>query len=1000
MPIDSSDALSLGETTLSVTDRRPAPRTDHAMPAQIGRYTVLKPLGAGGMGVVYAAYDTDLDRKVAIKLLHGDVAGDGPDTVGHSRLLREAQAMAKISHPNVLQVFEAGTHAGQVFLALELVEGSTLEAWLAAEARDWRSVLAMFLQAGRGLQAAHEVGLIHRDFKPENVLVDRAGRVRVMDFGLARATGSIEHVPVDSSEQRRSSQLLQRLTVTGSIMGTPLYMAPEQHLGGATDPRTDEFAFCVALYEALHGQRPFAGDDLRTLALNVVGGVIQEPPRERRIPAWLRRAVLRGLAADPDQRFPSMAALLAELGRDPDAARRRWLLLAGAAALLLAGAWGFSAVQAARDQRCRGAEQWLGDTWGPRRAAVLDQAFAATGRPYAAATAQKVQALLDARAAAWVELHTAACEAHERGETSAELLDLQGACLERRRSETAALVELLGRADGEVVDKAVSAALALPPVAACADRSALLARVKPPEDPALAAEVLRLRGLLDQAKAAQDAGKFKDGLALVGPITEAADTSGHRPLIAEAQQRLGELHSRASDLTAAEPALWAALWAAEAGHHDEVAAASWTEIVRVTVKQGRFPDATRWAERAGAAVARLGDDPVAEARLDNELGTFAYVEEKHEDAIHHYRHALELRRAALGPAHPDVAATLANLGNALHGLDRFDEALAAYDESLALREATLGPDHPDVAATLNNLGVLFKTRGKHDEALAVLLRAQAIWTRALGPDNPILLNAGMNIANVHVATGELDRAVTVLEQVVAQAERTLPQDHPHRITAISNLGAQYMIRDDLVRGEPLLRASLTAKERVYGPDHPNVADALDNLANLESRLEHPDEARALLLRALEIRERRLGPDHSDLVTPLANLGQLELERGDLTRAEALARRALTISEATLGRDSSYNSLPLYTLAVLELERRRPAAALALLDRIAHINLAEPPQAQALADYNFARARALQATGGDPAAARALAEQAHTYFRATNQPRRRAVVEAWLARLQR
>jgi len=997
---DTSDAHSLGETTLNVTNRRSPPDHDHATPTQIGRYTVLKALGAGGMGIVYAAYDNDLDRKVAIKLLHNDGAATGPETIGHSRLLREAQAMAKISHPNVLQVFEAGTHAGQVFLALELVDGSTLEHWLRAEPRDWRGVLGMFLQAGRGLQAAHEVGLIHRDFKPENVLVDRSGRVRVMDFGLARATGSIEHVPSASPELHSSSQLLRRLTVTGSVMGTPLYMAPEQHLGGATDPRTDEFAFCVALYEALYGQRPFAGDDLQTLARNVVGGVIQEPARERRIPAWLRRAVLRGLAADPEARFPNMTALLAELGRDPGAARRRWLLLVGAAALLVAGAWSFAAVQAARDQRCVGADQLLVDTWSPERAASLERAFAATGRSYAATTAEKVEALLAARAAAWVELHTAACEAHEHGEISAELLDLQGACLERRRSETAALVDLLERADGEIVDKAVSAAAALPPVEACADRSALLARVKPPEDPALAAEVLRLRGQLDQARAAQDAGKFKDGLALIGPIAEAADTTGHRPLIAEVQHRLGELHSRASEHDAAEPALWAALWAAEASHHDEVAAASWTELLRVAVKQGRMPDAARWAERAGAAVARLGDPPIADARLANELGTLMFVDQKPEDASGHYRRALELRRAALGPAHPDVASTLANLGNALHALDRFDEALAAYDESLALREATLGPDHPDVAATLNNLGVLFRTRGKYDEALRVLLRAEDIWTRALGPDNPILLNAGMNIANIYFARGEHDRSRAVLEQLLARAERVLPPDHPLRITALNNLGAQYVSRDDVVRGEPLLRASLAAKERVYGPDHPEVAEALSNLGSLEFRLEHPDAARTMIERALEIRERRLGPDHSDLANPLANLAQIALEGGDLVRAEALARRARTIAEATLGADSSSLALPLYTLSVIELERRKPGAALALLDRVAELHRAEAPQNQILADYRFARARALQATGGDPAEARVLAEQARDYFSATNQRGRLAVVAAWLARQRR
>ncbi|MBL8976639.1 MAG: serine/threonine protein kinase, partial [Myxococcales bacterium] len=219
-----TDVESLGATTLAVTGAAPRAR-DGEVPPQIGRYTVLKAIGAGGMGVVYAAYDTDLDRKIAIKLLHDHTGAGGPDTVGHSRLLREAQAMAKISHPNVLQVYEVGTHAGQVFLALEFIEGSTLEDWLLAAPHDWRAIVAIFLQAGRGLQAAHEAGVVHRDFKPENVLVDRSGRARVMDFGLARASGAPgpRDIPVGTH-----SSLDLDLTVTGAVMGTPLYMAPEQ----------------------------------------------------------------------------------------------------------------------------------------------------------------------------------------------------------------------------------------------------------------------------------------------------------------------------------------------------------------------------------------------------------------------------------------------------------------------------------------------------------------------------------------------------------------------------------------------------------------------------------------------------------------------------------------------------------------------------------------------------------------------------------------------------
>jgi hypothetical protein len=546
-------------TTLGATGAAPVVRPGET-PQQIGRYTVLKLLGSGGMGVVYAAYDTDLDRKVAIKLLHLGVAEAGPGTIGHGRLMREAQAMAKISHPNVLQVFEVGLHAGQVFLALEFVEGATIEGWLLARPRTWREVLAVFVQAGRGLEAAHAVGLVHRDFKPDNVLVDRDGRVRVMDFGLARAAGpASSDAPPTPVSISTSQHLHSHLTVTGAVMGTPLYMAPEQHLGGTTDARTDEFAFCVALYEGLYGQRPFAGDDVQALAVNVVQGIMREPPRHKKLPAWLRRAVHRGLSPEPSDRYPTMTALLADLGRDRGGARTRWLLAGAAAASLALGTWGALREDQAR---CSGADEQISQAWDPARAGAVADALHATGRAFADRTWSKVQAHLDAYAREWQARHVAACETHARGESSDDFYDLELACLARRRSELAALVDRLARADGDVVERAVAAARALTPISACADREALLARVKPPDDPTLRVEVDRLRAELDQAKAAEDAGKYADGIAIAAAVAAAADATGHRPLIAEARLRLGELHSRAADYPPAETALTAALWAA------------------------------------------------------------------------------------------------------------------------------------------------------------------------------------------------------------------------------------------------------------------------------------------------------------------------------------------------------------------------------------------------------------------------------------------------------
>ncbi len=990
-----SQQLSAGTTTLGATGAAVV-RREGDVPAEIGRYKVLKAIGAGGMGVVYAAYDTDLDRKVAIKLLHQH-GSTGPETAGHTRLLREAQAMAKISHPNVLQVFEAGTHAGQVFLALEFVEGCTLEAWLTGTPHPWPEVVEMFLQAGRGLQAAHEAGLIHRDFKPENVLVDRTGRARVMDFGLARQAGPAVPVPEDVQIQgTHSSQLSVELTLTGAVMGTPLYMAPEQHAGAPTDARTDEFAFCVALYEAVYGQRPFAGDDLRTLAGNVMRGLVREPPRERKVPGWLRRAVLRGLSSAPEDRYPSMQPLLAELARDHGAARRWTLLAVAAAALVIAGAWGFAAVQADDDQRCRGGEALLAETWGPERAAAVASAFASSGRPYAAASAERVQGLLDARAAAWVGMYGAACESHARGEASADLYDLQVACLERRRSETEALVELLARADGEVVDKAVHATMALPPLAVCGDRAALLARVRPPEDPTLAAEVLRLRAQLDRAKAAQDAGKFKEGIALASAAVEAADASGHRPLIAEAQQRLGELHSRSNDFIGAEGPLWAALWAAEASRHDEVAAAVWTELVRVAGKLGQRAEAGRWAERAGAAVARLGDDVAAQGRLENELGTLAYIAEEHTEAVGRYHKALALRRAALGPEHPEVAATLANVGNALYGLDRFDEAMAAHHEALQLREQTLGPDHIDLAASLNNIGVMYKRTGRFDEAITALDRARQIWVNALGPANPTVLNAFINLGSLYYQQGQFDAAAEMFAEAVALAERNLPAEHPMRLSAYSNAGAVFLARGDLARAEDLLQKTLAGRIKSNGPDHPAVAGALDNLGAVAGEREDDETAAQLTTRALDIYERKSGPEHTDLIAVLGNLAYIEHSRGHIDRAEQHARRALAIADKSFGPESHQSLHPRLVLAMVLLDRRQLSAALAELDRIARVLPKSPLEPSAMAGYRFTRARVLLATGGDRDEAAKLAREARTHFEARKQRRKLAEVDAWLA----
>ena len=328
-----ADALASTDARRGSEPRRPLDPVV-AVGDTIGRYVVLRRIGAGGMGVVFAAYDPQLDRRVALKLLRTGVGlGEGE---AKARLVREAQAIAQLSHPHVVAVYDVGTATtGDVYIAMEFVEGDTLTNWLQRWERSWRDVVEMFVDAGRGLAAAHGVGLLHRDFKPDNVLVGADGRVRVTDFGLARSlvTGGEDG---DTRPTRELAQLRVTLTATGAVMGTPRYMAPEQLAGKDISAAADQWSFCVALYEAVYGVHPIAGDTAAKMLDE--GARMRPPPEGKGVPASLLAVVTRGLDAVPARRYPSMTALLAELTHALRPPRRRYLAIGGAAALVLGGA--------------------------------------------------------------------------------------------------------------------------------------------------------------------------------------------------------------------------------------------------------------------------------------------------------------------------------------------------------------------------------------------------------------------------------------------------------------------------------------------------------------------------------------------------------------------------------------------------------------------------------------------------------------------------------------
>ncbi len=445
---------------------------------RIGRFMLLERIGQGGMGVVYSAFDNELERRVAVKLIRALA----PDPREQARLLREARAMAKLAHPNVVTVFEAGTvdngHGDEVFVAMEYVKGETLRAWARRTPRHWREVVAMYSGAARGLAAAHAAGLVHRDFKPDNVLVGADLRPRVLDFGLARPGTDRDPEAASSSPRDSDHDVgapagnvdISAISEDGVALGTPGYMAAEQIDGSPVDHRSDQFAFCVSLYEALYAERPYVGETFVELFVRIKEGTISPLPVGTRVPGWLRAIVLRGLDPRPQARWPSMDALLEALARDP--ARARTNLMLGAAGLTALGVatWSGSLLVGGEVAPCRDAASQLEQVWDDGQREAVRGALPAE-------VAEAVVPVFDQYARAWIDGHTEACEATRvRGEQSTERLDHRMQCLTRKRRELAVVIDQLAAAEPNAVANALARARGLSSVAACADPEYLAAQ--------------------------------------------------------------------------------------------------------------------------------------------------------------------------------------------------------------------------------------------------------------------------------------------------------------------------------------------------------------------------------------------------------------------------------------------------------------------------------------------------------------------------------------------
>jgi tetratricopeptide (TPR) repeat protein/predicted Ser/Thr protein kinase len=867
-----------------------------AEPVQLGRYVIVRVLGEGGMGAVYAARDPELDREVAIKLLRARVRSAADEERARARLLREGRAMAKLVHPNVIRVYDIGLHDGQVFVAMELIDGGTLGEWQATGTHPWREVLAIYASAGRGLAAAHRAGIVHRDFKPGNVLLARDGRVLVTDFGIARLS---EGEGASSDEWAAAGGPPGEITVTqtGAILGTPEYMSPELLGGAPVDARSDQFAFCLALYQGLYGERPFvtpaaeAGvhrTPLEELKQTLLAGQLRPPPRGSVVPGWVREHVLRGLRLEPAERFPSMDALLAALAADPAIRRRRVLGALAATALVGVAAWGLLR-GGGMPEPCGGAAGLLAGAWDAPGRARVESGFLATGKPFARASFARVAGQLDGYAGEWTSMRTEACRATRvRREQSETLLELRLACLDQRRAELAAVVGQLASADAALVEHAVDMTTRLEPLAACADTQGLQAEVPPPTDPVLAERVRTLRARLDPIDAMNKAGKYKEALALVRPLVDEADATGFAPLRAKVRLELGIVELSLGQLVAARDDLDLAVTQAGEAHTDGLLASALAQLARTQM------------------AARKSEEASQSARLAETLAV-----RKHDTQ-------------SLGFARLTRATLLERDGHVAEATALRQEVLAAYEHDFGKHDARL-------SEVLNQLAAGALTAGKLDDAQAWAQRAYDLSVEIYGPDHPVVSYALTVLARLAERRGKNAEAIPLYERALAIDERAYDPEHPNIATMLHNLAIAHFRLNHFDEAERLWKRAMAITEKNFGPDSPEMCNILAALAQLRDVQGHSQEAIDLTQRALDITVRANGPTAPALSMYYGNLALFNYELGKLPEALAMQQKSIALVEKVQGKESDAYGKALFELAKYQVAGNRCAEAIPLLD---------------------------------------------------------------------
>ena len=928
----SQDAGSLASLLGAVA------RTGHSALAEgtlvADQYRVARPIGEGGMGVVYLARDETLDRAVAVKLCTGLSAS------AVHRIQREAMALAKLAHPNVVVVHQAGEIDGRFFIAMEHVAGGTASTWLAERERSVAEIVALYAAAGDGLAAAHDAGLVHRDFKPDNVLVGADGRPRVADFGLARAVQEAELREAATADSERGH------TQAGAVMGTLAYMPPEQLDGEVVDARADQYAFAVSLWEALFGARPSRSD---TVAIHE--GAKRPEPLLRAtgdaVPKHIVAALQRALADDREQRWPDMNALLAELRRDPASKRRRAIAVAGAIALVASGAATASiwSEAPAAPLQCTDAPSQIADVWNGERSAAIALVVGDAAWP---AIEQRLRTRVDE----WIVQHQAACRATRiDGSASEDVLDVRMLCLEERKQELEAILRVLEHGSAMAVSEAAGAIDLLPGSADCMS-SQPYGGDSLPSDPVVRDRISTAQGAVAEANAASLDPSALDAIEKANRAVELAEATQWRPIVAKAFATRGaalhEMYRRREALDAYRHAVELAI----AAGSDELAVQALADGAQAQAELGQTGEAAQALAIAHALWERTGRNAETGQRLLMGVANVAWEDERAEDALEAMLQQVELAERVFGDAATSQATNQYNLAIAYHRVGRRRESEEALERAIAIAREALGDDHPTVGKYVGLAAQHAMRHGELARSHELATQALAILEESLGRYDPRLVVVLEVLGSVAMQRGEFEVAKAHHVRALEIRRRTDP-DGPELAGEEANLAIVMVQTGDFATAAPLAESAVGRFEQSHGPQSPMLVDAL-------------------ILRGYIARQR---PDPD-----------LDASLRDMTRARE-------ISIAAHGEDAPETINAEIELANTLMARREHAKAVAMLDaKVAELGQLALP-IKVAGELRLALAQAL-APGGSRQRMCELARQAEEDLRAAEVPPLVATATAW------